>query len=149
MVGFLIRRLVKNYENTGDPKVRRGYGAICGLTGIGINLLLFLCKLTAGLISGSLAVAADAFNNLSDAGASIVTLLGFRLGGRAPDRDHPFGHGRFEYVSGLLVSVAVLLMGVELLRTGIEKILAPSPVDAGAGVMVTLAVSIGAQRLRL
>lgn len=142
MVGFLLRRFVKNCENVDDPAVRRGYGEVCGLTGIGINILLFLCKLIAGLMSGSIAVVADAFNNLSDAGASIVTLMGFRLAEKAPDRDHPYGHGRFEYISGLLVSVAILLMSVELLRSGLEKIFRPGPVEAGAALTAVLAASI-------
>ena len=142
MVGFLLRRFIKDSENVSDPTVRQRYGAICGLYGIGINLLLFLGKLAAGFFSGSIAITADAFNNLSDAGSSIVTLLGFRLAAQAPDRDHPYGHGRFEYISGMLVSVAILLMGVELLRTGIEKILRPQSVEFSLAVLIILTASI-------
>ena len=142
MVGLLIRQFIKDRENVSDPEVRRRYGEVCGGYGIGINLLLFLGKLAAGLFSGSIAITADAFNNLSDAGSSIVTLFGFRLAAQAPDRDHPYGHGRFEYISGMLVSVAILLMGVELLRTGIEKILRPRPVDFSTAVIIILAASI-------
>lgn len=142
MVGLLIRRFVKDRENVSDPAVRRRYGAVCGLCGIGINLLLFLGKLAAGFLSGSIAITADAFNNLSDAGSSIVTVLGFRLAAQAPDRDHPYGHGRLEYISGMLVSVAILLMGVELLRTGVEKILHPRPVEFSPAAMIILTVSI-------
>lgn len=142
MVGLLIRLFVKDSDNFSDPQVRRSCGAVCGLCGIGINLLLFLGKLTAGLISGSIAAVADAFNNLSDAGSSIVTLLGFRLAAQGPDEDHPYGHGRFEYISGMLVSVVILLMGVELLRSGVEKIIRPQPVAAGLLMPAVLAVSI-------
>ena len=142
MAGLLIRLFVKNSENTGDPDVRRDYGTVCGFLSIAINLLLFLGKLAAGIISGSVAAVADAFNNLSDAGTSIVTLLGFRLGAQEPDSDHPYGHGRFEYISGLLVSVAILLMGVELLRTGVEKIIHPSPTQMSPALLAVLGGAI-------
>ena len=111
MIGFLARRFIQNYQNTADAAVRRAYAV-----GIAINLLLFALKLLAGTLAGSVAITADAFNNLSDAGASIVTLLGFRLAGQKPDTEHPFGHGRIEYISGLIVSLVILLMGFELLR---------------------------------
>lgn len=104
--------------------------------GIGLNLLLFAVKFFAGSVSGSIAITADAFNNLSDAGSSLVTLLGFRLAGRKPDPEHPFGHGRMEYISGLVVSGLILLMGVELGKSSLEKILHPGGGDllcAGAG----------------
>lgn len=106
----------------GDPAVRLAYGRLCGLVGIGLNLLLFGGKLFAGTVSGSVAVTADAFNNLSDAGSSVVTLLGFQLAGKKPDPQHPFGHGRIEYISGLVVSGLILLMGVELGKSSVEKI---------------------------
>lgn len=141
MAGLLIKLFGKKGDIS-DPAVRRSYGTVCGMLGITINLLLFLAKLTAGIISGSVSAAADAFNNLSDAGASIITLLGFRLGAQEPDPDHPYGHGRFEYISGLLVSVAIILMGVELLRTGVEKILRPSPTQTGATLLIILAAAI-------
>ena len=98
MIGFLASRFIKDYQNTSDAAVRRAYGVLCGAVGIAINLLLFALKLFAGTLAGSVAVTADAFNNLSDAGASIVTLLGFRLAGQKPDPEHPFGHGRLEYL---------------------------------------------------
>lgn len=109
MIGFLARRFIQNYQNTADAAVRRAYGVLCGAVGIAINLLLFALKLLAGTLAGSVAITADAFNNLSDAGASIVTLLGFRLAGQKPDTEHPFGHGRIEYISGLIVSLVILL----------------------------------------
>ena len=114
MTDFLIRRLIKNYADTTNEHVRQSYGMLAGAAGICLNILLFLIKLTAGLISGSIAITADALNNLSDAGSSAVTLVGFRMAGRKPDVEHPFGHGRMEYISGLVVSGLILLMGVEL-----------------------------------
>ena len=101
MISLLARRWIPRWEEVQDPAVRRGYGVLCGAVGIGLNLLLFAGKLFAGLASGSVSITADAFNNLSDAGSSVVTLLGFKLAAQKPDRDHPFGHGRMEYISGL------------------------------------------------
>ena len=144
MIQFLARRFIRDCDNVEDPAVRRAYGALCGCVGIGLNVLLFLGKLLAGLATGSVAVTADAVNNLSDAGSSVVTLLGFKLAAKIPDRDHPFGHGRMEYVSGLVVSMAIILMGVELARTALEQILRPKPVDftpLAAGILlVSIAV---------
>ena len=142
MIELLARRLIRDHDHVNDPAVRRAYGVLCGCAGIALNLLLFAGKCLAGLISGSIAITADAFNNLSDAGASVVTLLGFKLAAQRPDRDHPFGHGRMEYVSGLVVSKVILLMGVELAKTSVEKILEPQPVEFSPLVAVILAVSI-------
>lgn len=115
---------------------------LCGAVGIFLNVLLFAGKLFAGTVSGSIAVTADAFNNLSDAGSSAVTLLGFLLGGRQADREHPFGHGRMEYLSGLAVAMLIILMGFELARSSLEKILRPEPVRSGPVVIVILCASI-------
>lgn len=142
MIQFFARRFIKGWENTSDQAVRRAYGVLCGCVGIALNLLLFAGKLLAGIASGSIAITADAVNNLSDAGSSVVTLLGFKLAAQAPDRDHPFGHGRLEYVSGLVVSMVILLMGVELGKTSVEKILSPEPVDFSPLVAVILVASI-------
>lgn len=142
MIELLAKHLIKNYSDTTDPAVRRGYGVLCGCVGVGLNLLLFAGKLLAGALSGSIAIVADAFNNLSDAGSSIVTLLGFKLASQAPDQDHPFGHGRLEYVSGLVVSMLILLMGVELAKTSVEKIFHPEPVAFRPVIAVILAASI-------
>ena len=125
MIRFLARHFIKDSENISSPAVRRAYGILCGCVGIGLNLLLFAGKLLAGILSRSIAVTADAVNNLSDAGSSVVTLLA----AQAPDQDHPFGHGRLEYISGLVVSMVILLMGAELGKTSLEKILHPEPVD--------------------
>ncbi len=142
MIELLAKCFIKNREQTGDPAVRRAYGQLCGLVGIGLNLLLFAGKLFAGSLSGSVAITADAFNNLSDAGSSVVTLLGFRLAGKKPDPQHPFGHGRMEYISGLVVSGLILLMGVELAKSSLDKILHPAAVEFSAAALIILAASI-------
>ena len=142
MIELLSHWLIRNRENTGDPAVRLAYGRLCGLVGIGLNLLLFGGKLFAGTVSGSVAVTADAFNNLSDAGSSVVTLLGFQLAGKKPDPQHPFGHGRIEYISGLVVSGLILLMGVELGKSSVEKILHPEAVDFSLLAVGILVASI-------
>jgi len=129
MIRFLARLFIPHRENTAAPAVRQAYGVLCGAVGIALNLLLVAGKVLAGVLSGSVAIAADAANNLSDAGASVVTLLGFKLADQKPDRDHPFGHGRMEYISGLVVSMVILLMGFELGKTSVEKILHPQPVS--------------------
>ena len=142
MTELLTRLFIRDKDNVQDPAVRQRYGALSGFTGICLNILLFLGKLIAGTVSGSIAITADAFNNLSDAGSSVVTLIGFRLAGQKPDRDHPFGHGRVEYLSGLAVSVVILLMGFELGKTSFQKILSPQPVDFSLLPLIILPVSI-------
>ena len=142
MIKLLARRLIAGYENLQDPEVRRRYGVLCGGVGIALNVLLCGLKLFAGALSGSIAVTADAFNNLSDAGSSVVSLLGFQLAAQKPDRDHPFGHGRMEYISGLVVSMLILLMGFELLRSSAAKIFAPEPVVFHPAVAAILAFSV-------
>ena len=128
MISLLAKWCIPNRERVEDGAVRRAWGALCGFVGIGLNLLLFAGKLAAGSISGSIAITADAFNNLSDAGSSVVTLLGFRLAGRKPDAGHPFGHGRMEYISGLVVAGLILVMGAELAKSSVDKILHPEAV---------------------
>ena len=145
MIGLLAKHLIKDYQNITAPEVRRAYGVLCGAVGIAINLLLFALKLLAGTLAGSVAITADAFNNLSDAGASIVTLLGFRLAGQKPDTEHPFGHGRIEYISGLIVSLVILLMGFELLRDAVGAILHPEAVECSALTVSILLISICAK----
>ena len=142
MISLLSRWFIRDRDNVSDPTVRRAYGQLCGLAGIGLNVLLFIGKFLAGTISGSIAITADAFNNLSDAGSSVITLLGFRLAGRKPDPEHPFGHGRIEYISGLIVSGLILLMGVELAKTSFDKILHPEAVDFSVIAIIILVVSI-------
>lgn len=122
---LLIRRFVRDADNVQDPRVRGAYGKLAGVAGIVANVVLFFGKLLAGVLSGSVAVIADAFNNLSDAGSSVVTLVGFRLSSAPPDKEHPFGHGRIEYLSALTVAALIMLAGVELATSAVEKILAP------------------------
>lgn len=141
MISFLARLFLRP-EGQDQAALRKAYGVLCGAVGIGFNVLLFLGKFLAGTLSGSIAVTADAFNNLSDAGSSFVTLLGFQLAGQQPDAGHPFGHGRIEYLSGLGVSMLILLMGFELAQSSVQKILHPSPVDFSPLVAVILCVSI-------
>ena len=128
MISLLAKKFIKNREDVTSPAVRQAYGMLCGIVGIGFNVLLFALKLLAGTFSGSIAITADAFNNLSDAGSSVVTLLGFRLAGKKPDAGHPFGHGRMEYISGLVVAGLILVMGAELAKSSVDKILHPEAV---------------------
>ena len=141
MIAILARLLLRP-EGRDEAALRKGYGMLCGAVGIFLNVLLFAGKFFAGTLSGSIAITADAFNNLSDAGSSFVTLLGFQLAGQKPDSDHPFGHGRIEYLSGLAVSVLILLMGLELGKSSLSKIFHPTPVDSGPLVIAILCVSI-------
>ena len=143
MVNFLVKRFVKDYEDLGNEKVRQGYGMLCGIVGIGLNLVLFGGKFLAGMISHSIAITADAFNNLSDAGSSIITLAGFKMAGQKPDPDHPFGHGRFEYISGLMVAFIILLMALELFKSSVDKILHPQELVFSPVVIGILLASIG------
>ena len=142
MISLLARFFVRDRDQTESPAVRRAYGSLCSITGIFLNLLLFAGKYFAGVLSGSIAITADAFNNLSDAGSSLITLIGFRFAGRKPDKDHPFGHGRFEYIAGLAVAAIILLMGVELFKSSVEKILHPELPDTGWLPLAILGVSI-------
>ena len=142
MISILSALFIRDRANFTDPDVRQKYGMLCGAAGIALNLILFAGKFLAGILSHSIAVTADAVNNLSDAGSSVITLIGFKLAGQAPDPDHPFGHGRIEYVSGLIVSCLIILMGVELLKSSVDKILHPAPVEGSALVLAILAASI-------
>ena len=138
----MLARVLLKPEGKTEAQLRKGYGVLCGGVGVGLNLLLFLGKLLAGLASGSIAVVADAVNNLSDAGSSVVTLLGFRLAEQKPDHEHPFGHGRMEYLSGLVVSMLILLMGFELAQSSVGKILRPVPAETGPWVTAVLCAAI-------
>lgn len=142
MIKLLASLFIKDRENYTSPAVRQSYGTLCGAVGIGLNILLFLGKWIAGFLSGSIAITADAFNNLSDAGSSIITLIGFRISGQRPDSEHPFGHGRMEYISGFLVSVAILIMGFELVKSSINKLIHPEPVESSPVIIAILVVSI-------
>ena len=139
----LCRRFIPDSDNVDDPKVRLAYGRLAGIVGIVCNLLLCGFKLLAGILAGSLAMIADAFNNLSDAGSAIVTLIGFKLAGAPADEDHPFGHGRMEYLSAMGVAVLIILAGFELATSAIDKIFHPTAASFSLISAVILAVSIG------
>ncbi len=138
----LWKRLVKDHNNTSDPAVRAAYGRLAGIVGIGCNLLLFVAKLVTGLLSGSVSVTADAVNNLSDASSSVVTFVGFRMAARPADKEHPYGHARMEYFSGLIVALIILVIGVELAKTSIGKILRPEAVEFSWVLAVVLGLSV-------
>ncbi len=142
MTNLLIRLFVKNRDNIADNTVREKYGTLAGVVGIFCNLVLFSVKLLAGILSSSISIIADAFNNLSDMGSSVVTMIGFKLAGKPADPDHPYGHGRFEYISAFIVSGLILVMGFELLKSSVEKIITPTELDFGTVSIVILAVSI-------
>ena len=142
MITLLSSLLITDKENTSSPHVRKAYGILCGAVGIFLNLCLFTGKFFAGFISNSIAITADAMNNLSDAGSSFITLIGFQMAGQKPDIHHPFGHGRIEYISGFLVSIAIIFMGFELVKTSIEKIIHPETIHFDPLVTGILIISI-------
>lgn len=139
----LCRLFVPNADDPKDPRTRLAYGRMAGVTGIVCNILLCGGKLLAGFLAGSLAMIADAFNNLSDAGSSIVTLVGFKLAGMPADEDHPFGHGRMEYLSTMGVAVLIILAGFELAASALDKILHPAEASFSIVSAIILAASIG------
>ncbi len=142
----LIRRFIPDPDHVASPAVRTAYGKLAGIVGLSCNIVLFLLKLLAGLLSGSVAIIADAFNNLSDAGSSVVTLVGFRLAGSPPDAEHPFGHGRVEYLSALTVAALIMLAGFELAGSAIDKILNPAP---SAFSWLTVAILVASIAVKL
>ncbi len=154
MTALLIKLFIKDGD-VKDAEVRRKYGYLGSFTGIALNILLFIGKIIAGFIAGAVSVIADAFNNLSDAGSSILTLVGFKFAGRPADKEHPFGHGRMEYVTGLIISFIILLMGFELAKSSVSKIVSPeeiifSPLAIGilvASVFVKLWMSLFNRKL--
>lgn len=146
LTNWLIRRFVRHHENIADPDVRCAYGRFAGVVGVVANVALFIGKVTVGMLCGSLAVVADAFNNLSDAGSSVVTLVGFKLASAPPDEEHPFGHGRVEYLSALTVAALIMVAGFELLKSAVDKIL--HPVDSTTS-WVTVALLAAAIAVKL
>ena len=141
MVTLLAKIFVRGNED--KNAVRQAYGMLCGVLGIVLNVMLFTGKFIAGLLSNSIAITADAVNNLSDAGSSFVTLIGFKLAGQKPDTEHPYGHGRMEYISGLVVAGAILLMGYELAKDSISKIITPQETEFSWLIVGILVASIG------
>ncbi|MBR3867804.1 MAG: cation transporter [Clostridia bacterium] len=142
MISILSKLFIKNKEDMSENKIRSAYGTLCCVVGIFLNLVLFGIKYFAGVISHSIAITADAFNNLSDAGSTVITLAGLRLAEKKPDKDHPFGHGRVEYLSGLAVSVIIILVGIELFGSSVDKIINPTAVDTSIAAIVILVASI-------
>ncbi len=142
MINFLIRIFIGKNQDEKDQKVRGRYAKLAGFTGILLNILLFAGKLTLGILAGSVAIIADAFNNISDAGSSVVTLIGFRLANKPVDKEHPLGHGRIEYVCGFIVDMLILLVGFELLKSSFEKILHPSLPNVGNATLILLIAAI-------
>lgn len=142
MTNLLTRLFIKNREDTANPRVRGAYAALAGIVGILCNVLLFAGKLTLGIISGSVAIIADAFNNISDAGSSVIALIGFRMASKPNDKEHPLGHGRLEYVTGFIVDMLIILVGFELFTGSIEKIITPTLPSFGNVTLILLGVSI-------
>jgi len=145
MAELLAKLFIKDYQNTKSPAVRAAYGELSGAVGIVVNIALCIAKFFVGAVTGSISVSADAVNNLSDAGSSVVTLVGFKLAKKPADKDHPYGHGRIEYIAALIVSFFILMMGFELLKSSIDKIRNPSPVTFNAVALVILLASIAAK----
>lgn len=142
MTKLLIRLFIRDPANIQDRTVRTAYGNLACMVGIVCNVLLFAGKFTVGTLFGSMAIAADALNNLSDASSNVVSLVGFRLGSKPADDEHPYGHARYEYLAGLAVSVMILVIGIELLKESFLKVLHPTPVTLSALTIVVLVVSI-------
>lgn len=139
---LLIRIFVKDHENTDDPRVRERYGKFAGVVGIVSNLILCIMKILIGLVSRSIAIIADGINNLADASSSIITLVGFKLASQPEDEDHPYGHARIEYLTGLFISIVIIVIGLQLLRTSIDKILHPDPLEFSYLTIIILVAAI-------
>ncbi len=142
MINFLLRRFVKNYDEINDPVVRSNYGLLGSYVGIVTNVFLSIFKMLVGLIFSSVSILADGFNNLSDAASSVVTLFGFYMSRKPADKDHPYGHARMEYLSGLIVSFIILLLGVQLIKSSVDKIIHPEALEFNVLMIVVLVVSI-------
>lgn len=142
MTGLLVKLFIKDSENVSSPNTRKAYGILGGVTGICCNLFLFVIKIIIGIASGSISIIAEAFNNLSDIGSSVVTMLGFKLASKPADKEHPFGHGRMEYMSGFIVSIIIIVVGLELLKSAFDKIINPSDVGITAITFLILGISV-------
>ena len=142
MICFLARFFIKDYNRVDDPEVRQNYGILSGVIGIALNIILVIIKMFAGYISGSIAIVSDALNNLSDVASSVVTLVGFKLSGQEADEEHPYGHGRLEYIAGLIVSLFIMVMAVELLQSSFNKILHHQEITFSPAVGFILVISI-------
>lgn len=142
MTAFLVKMFVKDYEHTADPSVRERYGKFAGIIGILSNGILCTMKILAGLFSGSIAIVADGINNLADASSSIITLIGFKLAALPEDKNHPYGHARFEYLTGLFISLLIIVLGLQLLRSSFSKVLRPDPLSFSYMTIIILVVAI-------
>lgn len=142
MTKALIRLFIRDAENTRDARVRERYGVLSGAVGIACNVFLFILKVVIGLVTGSISIAADAFNNLSDGLSCMISIVGFKVSGKAPDEKHPFGYGRTEYIAGLVVAFIIVLVGFEFFKTSIDRILHPAPVAFSLVLVVILAISM-------
>lgn len=140
---FLYRTFVKDYQNTRDPEVRARYGNLAGVVGIVTNLILCISKIGIGLVVNSIAIIADGVNNLADTASSAITLIGFKLASRPSDAEHPYGHARFEYLTGMAVSLLIIVLGIKLLTTSVEKIFNPDPIQFSMVTVLILALAIG------
>lgn len=143
MTKLIIRLFIKNSANTSDPVVREKYGKVAASAGLMCNIFLFAGKLLIGTVFQSISIMADAFNNLSDAGSSIITLFGFRMSGKPADKEHPYGHARIEYISGFIISVVIFLLGLELIRSSFDKIVHPNPINFSIVTVAVLLLAIG------
>ena len=142
MTKALIRLFIRDAENTRDARVREQYGVLSGAVGIACNVFLFILKVVIGLVTGSISIAADAFNNLSYGLSCMISIVGFKVSGKAPDEKHPFGYGRTEYIAGLVVAFIIVLVGFEFFKTSIDRILHPAPVAFSLVLVVILAISM-------
>ncbi|MBR3576157.1 MAG: cation transporter [Clostridia bacterium] len=142
MTEFLAKLFIKNHKNTENIIVRENYGKLSGFVGIFANIVLFIFKIITGIISGSIAIIADALNNLTDAASSVVTLIGFKMSGKPADEEHPYGHARFEYIAGLVISFVVLFIGGQLAINSVGKIINPTPLMLGTAGMIILVAAI-------
>ncbi len=142
MTDFLVKKFIKNPDNIEDSKVRQSYGSLSSGVGLVCNILLFLIKYIMGTLSGSISIVSDAFNNLSDSGGCIVTFLGYKMASKPADKDHPFGHGRVEYLTSLILSAIIVIVGFELFKSSAGKIMNPEPVKFSIIVLVSLIISI-------
>lgn len=142
MIKIIIRKFIRNHENVTDRKVREAYLVLSGTLGIICNLILFITKLSVGLFINSIAVISDAFNNLTDLGSSLVSILGAKLSNKPPDKDHPYGHGRFEYIASLVVAFIIFSVGIELLTTSYHKVMDPEPVTFNTISLIILILSV-------
>lgn len=149
MNNILAKLFVKDYKNHNDPKVRNAYGKMCGIVGIISNLILCLIKIVTGILISSVSIMADGINNLADAGSSIITLIGFKLSSMPADSDHPFGHQRIEYISGLIVSLIILVIGILLMKTSVEKIFGENEIVPENQIYITIGILVIAILIKL